>query len=361
MTIQEARALKPGELSSDRDYYRTGDGVLIKNLHTHAFGDCSKCPLLRPNSLGGVCSGELVGCGPGFGQHSDSWKLVPSYMDKPSKEWSFEDWKEAAEAGAYVTGFCCGKPTTGKLALVPVRSFTTPVFFVALATDHPYSSEPYGDFPRRETDGTYRWDITGLMSPGIFATGQVTFDNDFVVIDAPNTLSNPGASVSGAGVSQTKPGEGTSPTQERDINMSNLTKSEKAAASNPNVQAFGALSLSVQLILHKAFEQDPSALQYLNEVGQWKRCTNATFGANKIYRVHPDAETAPEQRELALRANGQGDYVVQGYDRFAGMGLFAIAANKNTIGIVYEKYGCRTTKTSLNLEFGTPVAVIVKG
>lgn len=359
MTIQEARALKPGEMSEDRDYYRTVDGRLVKNTHSHVYGHCRTCALKKDED-GIFCNGHMMpgGCG---GTGPETWLSVPAYAVKPSKEWTLQDWKEAAEAHAYVEVTYRGQKIAGMLVLHEVTNpHALSSFYVTLSTyTNPYPEATTTWIPGR----AYEWNLTGIITwevtPAGFAARQSELQNDFRVVEAP--LSNPACGVSACGVSQTKPGEGTPPEQERDINMSMITKAEKAAASNSNVQAFAALSYGVQSILRKAAAQDPSALQYLNEDGQWKRCTNATFGANKIYRVNPDAQTAPEQRELALKANGQGDYVVQGYSAFSGMGLFAIAANKNTIGIVYEKYGSRNVQKSLSLDFGTPVAVIVEG
>lgn len=144
--------------------------------------------------------------------------------------------------------------------------------------------------------------------------------------------------------------------------MSNkLTIAEKNAGTNTAKQAFGALSYSVQAIFRKAADQDPSALQYLNEDGEWKRATNATFGANKVYRIHPNAETAAETARVTLRVNAEGDYKVASGE-FSGKSLFAIAANEKCVGIVYaDRCGREVTQTSLNLAYGTPVAVIIKG
>ena len=140
-----------------------------------------------------------------------------------------------------------------------------------------------------------------------------------------------------------------------------LTVAEKAAGSNPDKQCFGDLPARVQAIFRKAAAQDPSALQYRGDDGKWGRATNPTFSFNRMYRIHPNAETAAETERIALRANSDGDYKVTGYGEFGGKSLFAIAANEKCAGIVYsDRYGRETTQTSLNLAFGTPVAVIVK-
>ena len=151
---------------------------------------------------------------------------------------------------------------------------------------------------------------------------------------------------------------------ERDtVNMSSkITKAEKAAASNPSTQAFSVLPYSVQTILRKAAEQDPSAIQYLNEDGQWKRATEPTFGANKIYRVHPDAATTESEivrSAVGIRDNGAYT-VTEG--KYTGTWLSNFIAKADAVGIVYRSpSGNESQFSRIDLGVGTPVAVLHRG
>lgn len=82
-----------------------------------------------------------------------------------------------------------------------------------------------------------------------------------------------------------------------------VTRNEKKAAQNPDKQIFENLHEAVKNILRKAA---PEYVQYYNADGVWKQCESFTGGANRIYRIDPNAPTASEVETVWVQVLNNG-------------------------------------------------------
>ena len=130
-----------------------------------------------------------------------------------------------------------------------------------------------------------------------------------------------------------------------------MTKEMHEKCLNKDMVIFGKLPKDVQDAITSSCD-----VNILNMDGKWEVLGVPMGFFNSVYRIDPSTPYDPvfEEKDVIFTPNGV--YGVDFGRRFAGT-ISAALCHPNCLGIIYEKDGEETLRTSVDLAFGTPKRV----
>ena len=130
-----------------------------------------------------------------------------------------------------------------------------------------------------------------------------------------------------------------------------MTKEMHEKCLNKDMAIYGKLPKDVKAEINRSRN-----VNILDMDGNWEFLETPMWCFSSVYRIDPSTPYDPvfEEKDVIFTPNGV--YGVDFGRRFAGT-ISAALCHPNCLGIIYEKDGEETLRTSVDLAFGTPKRV----